>query len=146
METFKIKLENYNTDVPALEFGCFSDDQVRLMIALVEGQLRDAGNNIEDMDFHIKDVTEEIKKLEKEILRGRENNGLARLEVFSHPEMRFLIGRRKRLERLRLDYVWNRNKINTLYKKFRELADYLHRLNPYAEECYHSDSRFMGNS
>ncbi len=24
METFKIKLENYNTDVPALEFGCFS--------------------------------------------------------------------------------------------------------------------------
>ena len=26
MEIFTIKLENYNTDVPALEFGCFSDE------------------------------------------------------------------------------------------------------------------------
>ena len=32
MEIFKIKLENYNDDVPALEFGRFSDNQIRLMI------------------------------------------------------------------------------------------------------------------
>ena len=37
-------MDNYNIDKPELEFGCFTDKQIRLMIALVENNQNEDGS------------------------------------------------------------------------------------------------------
>ena len=56
MKTFKINMDNYNIDKPELEFGCFTDKQIRLMIALVESSLRDIKDHIANVDQQIEDI------------------------------------------------------------------------------------------
>jgi len=146
MEIFNIKLENYNTDVPALEFGCFSDDQIRLMIALVEAQLREVGDDIDNINHEIQKVEYAIKMNSKYVLKGRPYKGEAMLEVISNPDIRKDRQRLKRLEETKLNFCHNKEQIETLYNKFKELGDYLYSLNPDADECYYSDSGFMRNS
>jgi len=146
METFKIKLENYNTDVPALEFGCFSDDQIRLMIALVEAQLREVKDDIDNVNYEIEKVKYEIKTNSSYVLKGRPYKGAAMLEVISNPYIREDKRRLKRLEETKLNFDHNKQQIETLYNKFKKLADYLYKLNPDADECYYSDCGFMRNS
>lgn len=146
MEIFNIKLENYNTDVPALEFGCFSDDQIRLMIALVEAQLREVGDDIDNVNYEIQKVEYAIKMNSKYVLKGRPYKGEAMLEVISNPDIRKDRQRLKRLEETKLNFCHNKEQIETLYNKFKELGDYLYSLNPDADECYYSDSGFMRNS
>lgn len=145
METFKIKLENYNTDVPALEFGRFSDNQIRLMIALVEAQLREVGDDIDNINHEIQKVEYAIKTNSKYVLKGRPYKGEAMLEVISNPDIGKDRQRLKRLVQTKVNFNHNKEQIETLYNKFKELADYLHRLNPDADECYYSDSGFMRN-
>jgi len=145
MEIFNIKLENYNTDVPALEFGCFSDDQIRLMIALVEAQLREVGDDIDNVNYEIQKVEYAIKMNSKYVLKGRPYKGEAMLEVISNPDIRKDRQRLKRLEETKLNFCHNKEQIETLYNKFKELGDYLYSLNPDADECYYSDSGFMRN-
>lgn len=145
MEIFNIKLENYNTDVPALEFGCFSDDQIRLMIALVEAQLREVGDDIDNVNYEIQKVEYAIKMNSKYVLKGRPYKGEAMLEVISNPDIRKDKQRLKRLEETKLNFCHNKEQIETLYNKFKELGDYLYSLNPDADECYYSDSGFMRN-
>lgn len=145
MEIFKIKLENYNTDVPALEFGCFNEDQIRLMIALVEAQLREVGDDIDNINHEIQKVEYAIKTNSKYVLKGRPYKGEAMLEVISNPDIGKDRQRLKRLVQTKVNFNHNKEQIETLYNKFKELADYLHRLNPDADECYYSDSGFMRN-
>ena len=145
MEIFKIKLENYNDDVPALEFGRFSDNQIRLMIALVEAQLREVGDDIDNINYEIQDVKYGIKMNSKYVLKGRPYKGQAMLEVISNPDIVKDKQRLKRLEQTKLNFCHNKQQIETLYNKFKELGDYLYSLNPDADECYYSDCGFMKN-
>jgi len=65
MKTFKINMDNYNIDKPELEFGCFTDKQIRLMIALVESHLREIKDHIINIDQQIEDIDATLISLKK---------------------------------------------------------------------------------
>ena len=146
MEIFKIKLENYNDDVPALEFGCFSDDQMRLIIALLKSQLREINEDLIGIGYEIDNLGCELKIAEHKALKGRDYKGEAMLETISNEEVRDIIRRIKNLKRTQITFRYNRQKVESTYNRFKELADYLHSLNPNADKDYYRTTGFMGNN
>ena len=100
MKTFKINLDNYNIDKPELEFGCFTDKQIRLMIALVESHLREIKDHIINVDQQIEDIDATLISLRKSY---EENSYL-----YDFSQERQLKKGKKSLQGTRINFTLNR--------------------------------------
>ena len=101
MKTFKINLNNYNIDKPELEFGCFTDKQIRLMIALVESHLREIKDHIANVDQQIEDINAKLISLKKSY---EENSYL-----YDFSQERQLKKGKKSLQGTRIEFTLNKD-------------------------------------
>ena len=135
MKTFKINLNNYNIDKPELEFGCFTDKQIRLMIALVESSLRDIKDHIANVDQQIEDIDAKLISLKKSY---EENSYL-----YDFSQERQLKKGKKSLQGTRINFTLNRDQIVSLLKQLDDLKTFILLEDQDVTERYYATSAFI---
>tara|TARA_Y100000816_G_C25905059_1_gene472087 strand:+ start:358 stop:765 length:408 start_codon:yes stop_codon:yes gene_type:complete len=135
MKTFKINMDNYNIDKPELEFGCFTDKQIRLMIALVESNLRDIKDHIANVDQQIEDIDAKLISLKKSY---EENSYL-----YDFSQERQLKKGKKSLQGTRINFTLNRDQIVSLLKQLDDLKTFILLEDQDVTERYYATSAFI---
>ena len=135
MKTFKINLNNYNIDKPELEFGCFTDKQIRLMIALVESSLRDIKDHIANVDQQIEDINAKLISLKKSY---EENSYL-----YDFSQERQLKKGKKSLQGTRIEFTLNKDQIVSLLKQLEDLKTFILLEEQDVTESYYATSAFI---
>ena len=135
MKTFKINMDNYNIDKPELEFGCFTDKQIRLMIALVESNLRDIKDHIANVDQQIEDIDAKLISLKKSY---EENSYL-----YDFSQERQLKKGKKSLQGTRINFTLNRDQIISLLKQLDDLKTFILLEDQDVTERYYATSAFI---
>ena len=135
MKTFKINMDNYNIDKPELEFGCFTDKQIRLMIALVESSLRDIKDHIANVDQQIEDIDAKLISLKKSY---EENSYL-----YDFSQERQLKKGKKSLQGTRINFTLNRDQIVSLLKQLEDLKTFILLEDQDVTEKYYATSAFI---
>ena len=135
MKTFKINMDNYNIDKPELEFGCFTDKQIRLMIALVESSLRDIKDHIANVDQQIEDIDAKLISLKKSY---EENSYL-----YDFSQERQLKKGKKSLQGTRINFTLNRDQIVSLLKQLDDLKTFILLEDQDVTERYYATSAFI---
>ena len=135
MKTFKINLNNYNIDKPELEFGCFTDKQIRLMIALVESHLREIKDHIANVDQQIEDINAKLISLRK----SYEENSY--LYDFSQ-ESQLKKGKNS-LQETRINFTLNKDQIVSLLKQLEDLKTFILLEDQVVTESYYATSSFI---
>ena len=135
MKTFKINLNNYNIDKPELEFGCFTDKQIRLMIALVESHLREIKDHIANVDQQIEDINAKLISLKKSY---EENSYL-----YDFSQERQLKKGKKSLQGTRINFTLNKDQIVSLLKQLEDLKTFILLEEQDVTESYYATSAFI---
>ena len=135
MKTFKINMDNYNIDKPELEFGCFTDKQIRLMIALVESSLRDIKDHIANVDQQIEDIDAKLISLKKSY---EENSYL-----YDFSQERQLKKGKKSLQGTRIEFTLNKDQIVSLLKQLEDLKTFILLEDQDVTERYYATSAFI---
>ena len=135
MKTFKINMDNYNIDKPELEFGCFTDKQIRLMIALVESSLRDIKDHIANVDQQIEDINAKLISLKKSY---EENSYL-----YDFSQERQLKKGKKSLQGTRINFTLNRDQIVSLLKQLDDLKTFILLEDQDVTDRYYATSAFI---
>ena len=135
MKTFKINMDNYNIDKPELEFGCFTDKQIRLMIALVESHLREIKDHIINVDQQIEDIDATLISLRKSY---EENSYL-----YDFSQERQLKKGKKSLQGTRINFTLNRDQIVSLLKQLDDLKTFILLEDQDVTERYYATSAFI---
>ncbi len=135
MKTFKINLNNYNIDKPELEFGCFTDKQIRLMIALVESHLREIKDHIANVDQQIEDINAKLISLRKSY---EENSYL-----YDFSQERQLKKGKKSLQGTRIEFTLNKDQIVSLLKQLEDLKTFILLEEQDVTESYYATSAFI---
>ena len=135
MKTFKINMDNYNIDKPELEFGCFTDKQIRLMIALVESSLRDIKDHIANVDQQIEDIDAKLISLKKSY---EENSYL-----YDFSQERQLKKGKKSLQGTRINFTLNKDQIVSLLKQLDDLKTFILLEDQDVTERYYATSAFI---
>ena len=135
MKTFKINLDNYNIDKPELEFGCFTDKQIRLMIALVESHLREIKDHIINVDQQIEDIDATLISLRKSY---EENSYL-----YDFSQERQLKKGKKSLQGTRINFTLNKDQIVSLLKQLEDLKTFILLEDQDVTEKYYATSAFI---
>ena len=135
MKTFKINMDNYNTDKPELEFGCFTDKQIRLMIALVEADLREIKDHIINIDQQIEDIDAKLISLRKSY---EENSYL-----YDFSQERQLKKGKKSLQGTRINFTLNKDQIVSLLKQLEDLKTFILLEDQDVTEKYYATSAFI---
>ena len=135
MKTFKINLNNYNIDKPELEFGCFTDKQIRLMIALVESHLREIKDHIANVDQQIEDINAKLISLKKSY---EENSYL-----YDFSQERQLKKGKKSLQGTRIEFTLNKDQIVSLLKQLEDLKTFILLEEQDVTESYYATSAFI---
>lgn len=135
MKTFKINLDNYNIDKPELEFGCFTDKQIRLMIALVESHLREIKDHIINIDQQIEDIDATLISLKKSY---EENSYL-----YDFSQERQLKKGKKSLQGTRINFTLNKDQIVSLLKQLDDLKTFILLEDQDVTERYYATSAFI---
>ena len=135
MKTFKINMDNYNIDKPELEFGCFTDKQIRLMIALVESHLREIKDHIINVDQQIEDIDATLISLRKSY---EENSYL-----YDFSQERQLKKGKKSLQGTRINFTLNKDQIVSLLKQLDDLKTFILLEDQDVTERYYATSAFI---
>ena len=135
MKTFKINLDNYNIDKPELEFGCFTDKQIRLMIALVESHLREIKDHIINVDQQIEDIDATLISLTKSY---KENSYL-----YDFSQERQLKKGKNSLQETRINFTLNKDQIVSLLKQLEDLKTFILLEDQDVTEKYYATSAFI---
>ncbi len=135
MKTFKINMDNYNIDKPELEFGCFTDKQIRLMIALVESHLREIKDHIINIDQQIEDIDATLISLKKSY---EENSYL-----YDFSQDRQLKKGKKSLQGTRINFTLNKDQIVSLLKQLDDLKTFILLEDQDVTERYYATSAFI---
>jgi hypothetical protein len=135
MKTFKINMDNYNIDKPELEFGCFTDKQIRLMIALVESHLREIKDHIINIDQQIEDIDATLISLKKSY---EENSYL-----YDFSQERQLKKGKKSLQGTRINFTLNKDQIVSLLKQLDDLKTFILLEDQDVTERYYATSAFI---
>ena len=135
MKTFKINMDNYNIDKPELEFGCFTDKQIRLMIALVESHLREIKDHIINVDQQIEDIDATLISLKKSY---EENSYL-----YDFSQERQLKKGKKSLQGTRINFTLNKDQIVSLLKQLDDLKTFILLEDQDVTERYYATSAFI---
>ncbi len=135
MKTFKINMDNYNIDKPELEFGCFTDKQIRLMIALVESHLREIKDHIINIDQQIEDIDATLISLKKSY---EENSYL-----YDFSQEKQLKKGKKSLQGTRINFTLNKDQIVSLLKQLDDLKTFILLEDQDVTERYYATSAFI---
>jgi len=135
MKTFKINMDNYNIDKPELEFGCFTDKQIRLMIALVESHLREIKDHIINIDQQIEDIDATLISLKKSY---EENSYL-----YDFSQERQLKKGKKSLQGTRINFTLNKDQIVSLLRQLEDLKTFILLEDQDVTKKYYATSAFI---
>ena len=135
MKTFKINLNNYNIDKTELEFGCFTDKQIRLMIALDESHLREIKDHIANVDQQIEDINAKLISLRKSY---EENSYL-----YDFSQERQLKKGKNSLQETRINFTLNKDQIVSLLKQLEDLKTFILLEDQDVTDRYYATSAFI---